>query len=82
MYFRFILYRIEISTSPGCWPRARKLPTTPSTPPPPPQCSADLSEGVDREEKGRAGLQGVSLDKILADCRDQHEKMARVSLAN
>eukprot|EP00090_Calanus_glacialis_P006703 TRINITY_DN15235_c0_g1_i1.p1 TRINITY_DN15235_c0_g1~~TRINITY_DN15235_c0_g1_i1.p1 ORF type:complete len:268 (-),score=110.54 TRINITY_DN15235_c0_g1_i1:128-931(-) len=32
--------------------------------------------GVDGEEKGMAGLQGVSLDKILADHRDQQEKVA------
>ena len=32
--------------------------------------------GVDGEEKGLAGLQGVSLDKILTDHRDQQEKVA------
>jgi len=32
--------------------------------------------GEDRDEKGVTGLQGVSLDKILADHRDQQEKVA------
>jgi len=32
--------------------------------------------GMEGEEKGVGGLQGVSLDKILADHRDQQEKVA------